>query len=461
MLAMTSLMVGAATGLTSCKEDDDYTGEPFFRIEGSDDCVVHIGVNGLAQTSWAFSTGEHRFVRANGKWQLIPVNEEDSEWMRVYPLEGEGEGILRFYAIANPVAEVRTAEFRVLLNGVEQPQHLVLAQDACGPVLNLSADILQLQQSGGSQDITISANYEWEVEADPTAPWCTVTRVDDTITIGTTEPNHTGADRTAAIIIRGTGDNYDVTKTINVTQMNAYFFDDFSWVYNPGVDLATDIICYSSGTRLDKIAAEVANNNPGWTGVGDINNEKVLCGYAYARYHFVVLGTLENYIGNMCSPKLDINGTVNATVSFSMAGFCTKKNVRDGNEFWVALLGPGRITGYTAGGTSTGEIMTGNCSIPYTSTGEGTNHDVDLTEAARFFIGSTGYFDTGEPTGLQVWNSPDVQFSINVEGMTKDTRVVFISCDADKVTMLNGWIVSNGLYISGRKCFGSYKVVID
>lgn len=471
-----------ATGFISCKEDDNaVTGEPYFFVEGAEDGVVHMNVTGLAQDKWAFGAGDHYFVRSNCPWKIVPVDGEMPDWMKIFPLEGTGEGILRFYAISNPMAEVRSAEFRVILNGVEMERHLVLSQDPSGPILTLTADNLQLQQGGSFNEVIVSANYEWEVETDADITWLSVVRDGNKLTIGTDQPNHSGAERSTQVIIRGTGSNSSITTPINVTQLDAIFFDDFGWCYTPTNTTAdfcdepdlTAVVCWGDqNLRLDKWIDPVKSANPGWTAVRGTSS-KSAGPYTYSRYNYILFGTSNKCGGNICSPAITaIDGSVNATVSWSMAGFTSAKNAKEaGNEFWVSILGPGRITAVNANGKSLAEIMTGECTIPYESSGntpadKAGVHDIDLTEAARFYIGKDGYFDVDtDPTGLEVWKSPESMFSMKVEGMTAQTRIVFIACDADNLTMETGegWDVraGNSKYKSNRKLFDNFKVVVN
>ncbi len=481
ILVLTMLMAAMAAIFSSCKEDDDkISGDPFFYIEGADNgVVVHMDVTGLKQDSWSFGAGDHYIVRANGNWELIPVDESVNDWMKVYPMAGKDEGILRFYAIANPMATIRRAEFRIILNGVEMPEHLVLAQDPSGPSLTVTANNIQIQQGGGINEIFVTANYEWEIETDPDANWLDVVRDDNKITISTTSANHTGTDRVTTIILRGTGENSDVTTPINVTQLNALFFDDFGWCYTPKnttVDFCDEpdldaVVCWGDqNLRIDKWIEPVKSANPGWTAIRGTSS-KTAGPYTYSRYKYILFGTSNKCGGNICSPAISsIEGSINATVSFSMAGFVSAKNAQEaGNEFWVAILGPGRIDAATAGGNSTASIMTGSVTIPYeksgnTPEGKAGTHDTDLTECAQFFIDKgNGYFNTDDPTGLVVWEQPETKFSITIDGMTAETRIVFIACDADNLTMETGegWDVreGNSKYKSNRKLFDNFKVV--
>lgn len=478
MIALTATAL--CLGVASCKDDDNMTGDSFFYIEGAEDGVVHMGVKGLDSGSWAFGNGTHMIVRAHGAWQLIPAEEEDQEWLKVYPLEGVDDGILRFNVVDNPMAEVRTAEFRVLLNGVEMPQRITLAQDPTGPTLNITTDNVMLKQGGGSNEIVVTSNYEWDFKVDPSADWLTVTRQDDSLIVGTEEANHSGAERSATITISGTGSVTSGLKTvINVTQLDALFFDDFSWAFCP-VNTNTDYCdepfiepeCWGSNNMYINVWIDpVKSANPGWSGIHQEYNGSWSAASVAARYHYLLLGTKNAKAGNLCSPYIsEIEGTVKATVSWSMAGFTDKNNNKEqGNEFWVALLGPGKITKAIAYGTSTGSIMTGQTSIPYDKSGNTVDkkkatYDIDLTETARFFIGKDGYFDKdADPTCLEVWKNQESKFAIEVEGMTAETRIVFIGCDADNLTMLNGYNVNSGAsrYKSNRKLFDNFKVVVN
>ncbi|MDE7442798.1 MAG: hypothetical protein K2M65_01395 [Muribaculaceae bacterium] len=467
LMAAGLFVTGCVLGLTSCKEDETFVGDPYFLIEGAEDGVVHMSQKGLAQDKWAFGVGDHYIVRANGSWEIVPADGEMPEWMKIYPMTGKNEGKIRFYAVANPMAEIRAAEFVVMINGVPQEQRLRLEQDPAGPSLTLSADRLQLQQGGSFNQVTVTANYEWGVDT-PAESWLTVTREDNILTIGTSEANTTGAERSCTVVIRGVGSNSNLETNIEVTQLDAIFFDDFSWaIPDNGKDPIPDRVAVCWGTenvRIDKLSAEVNAANPGWTGLmcSDASNTGP---FTYARFNYILFGTSNKKSGNIVSPAISsIEGTVNATVSFSMAGFTSAKNAKEvGNEFWVAILGPGKIVEAKSNGTSTAAVMSGNCKIPFVSTGTGgpADYDIDLTEAAKFTIGKDGYFDTKDDTGLEVWKNPESMFSIKVEDMTNQTRIVFIGADADKVNLLSEWNMSAGSYKSGRKLFDNFKVVTN
>lgn len=478
-MAAWAVVAAMTATVASCDDDDKLVGEPYFYVEGAEDGIVHMNVAGLDKSSWSFGAGDHYIVRANGHWELVPQDESTQEWMRIFPDHGDGEGILRFYAVANPVAATRYARYTVILEGQPLDIPLVLAQEPAGPTLNVTANNIQFKQAGGSNEVFVSSNYEWAYDIVAEGNWLDVQRTENTLYLAVNEANRTGSDRVATINIHGVGEFADLVTPITVTQLDAIYFDDFGWCYTP---MVTDVefcdqpnldavVCWGDQLlRIDKWIEPVKSDNPGWTGVR--GTKSATAGpYTYSRYKYILFGTSNKCAGNICSPCIDaIEGAVNARVSWSMAGFVSAKNAQEaGNEFWVAILGPGKITAANAGGASKASIMTGSATIPYEASGDtpagapGT-HDIDLTEVSQFYIDKTnGYFNTNEPTGLLVWDQPETKFSIDVEGMTAQTRIVFIACDAENLTMETGegWDVRPGgsKYKSNRKLFDNFKVV--
>ena len=48
--------------------------------------------------------------------------------------------------------------------------------------------------------------------------------------------------------------------------------------------------------------------------------------YTYSRHNYILFGTSNKCAGNICSPAIaSIEGAINATVSWSMAGFTSAK----------------------------------------------------------------------------------------------------------------------------------------
>lgn len=466
MLALSAMMT---VGMVSCKEDEELIGEPFFYISGVEEAMtIQIGSSGSITnadlTGMADFTSGIRFdVEANGSWQLEPVDGVEPDWGRIYPRQGENEGLIRAYVSTTTIPAKRSIQYRVFLNGVEQPDLLTLVQDPAPAQFTFSSDKITLKTEGGSAILTVNSNVDWIIEYDTTLDWLTVDRKDNIVTFTAPNSNDTGAHLITTVYVRGVGDYSDEVYPITVTQLSVLFSEDFSWL--PCTTFPPT--CWSTpdnNKRIDLWAKGFADSvdDPSvltaWTAVDDAG----AAAPTFAFYNYIKLGGSAR-CGNICSPAIpSIEGAVNVNISWSMAGNCTAKNVRsDCNEFAVALLGPGRITEAIAYGNSTAKVSTGEFTIPYNSTGATSVCDIYLTEIATFAIGVNGYFTTTDPTGLEVWNDPDTQFAIKVEGMTSKTRIAIIGSEADKVTMLNNWTTSNGNHSDARKCFDNFKIEID
>lgn len=465
-----AIAVLTAVAVFSCKEDDDQPGgEPFFYIGNVEEAMtIPMDANGTVTASDAtgmndFTSGIQFDVEANGNWTLEPVDGSEPDWARLYPLCGQNEGIVKAYASPNTETAQRSVQYKVFVNGIEQPVRLTLVQDKAPAQFTLSSNNITLKTEGGSAILTVNSNVEWEIDYDRTLDWLTVSRDGNTVTFTAPKPNDTGAHLVTTVTIHGIGEYADVSYMVTITQLSVLFSDDFSWLpctttppacwQTPDNSKRIDFWANAFASAVDDPAILTA-----WTAVDDAS----AAAPTFAHFNYVKLGGTSR-CGNICSPAIpSIEGAINATVSWSMAGHCTAKNVRsDCNDFTVAILGPGRITEAIAHGNSTAKIATGEFTVPYNSEGKTSVCDVYLTEVATFTIGTNGYFTTSEPTGLEVWNNPDSQFAIKVEGMTAQTRIAFIGSDGDKVTMLNNWTTSKGPHSDARKCFDNFKVEID
>lgn len=460
------IAAAALLSVGACRDEvddtEDISGTPSFAFLDSDNLNITLPSTGTATT--ADPTGMNQLasgmvcqIEARGNWAIEPVIEEGQEaWSRLHPSTGTNEGIIRVFAYKNTETKPRTASYRLYINGVEQPQLITVTQDPVPPTFVLSANNVILKTEGGSGKVSVSANVDWDLEYDLTQNWLTVARDGNNVTFTASKANDTGEALTTIVYVVGKAPNESYRFPITVTQLSVLFSDDFSWL--PEATPAGPPVSWASLTsnkRVDQWKSAYGTNN-GWTGVADPVANKP---YSYAWFNYVLMGSSQ-YAGNLCAPAISkIEGEINAVVRFSMAGFVSKKDVRaDCNQFYVSILGPGRITKATAGGTSTAEIATGRFTVPYTSTGSGNQTDINLSELAYFTIGSNGYFDMQETTGLAVWEQPETKFTVRIEGMTNKTRVVILACEADKVNMVTQWASNAGSFIDSRKCFDNFSV---
>lgn len=456
-----SVIAGVAltvSPLCACSDDDNdgSTVNPYFMVDGVEGRII-MDASGTGMES--FTSGKEYDVKACGEWTLVPEGGVESDWVKVYPLHGTDEGVIRIYASANDLTSRRVASYDLVINGVKQPSPLIVDQDPAPANFRLSSDNIRINTSGGNAVFTVDSNVEWTLDFDDNVGWLRVVRDGNAVTVTAPDANDSGHKRSATIYVRGLEPYEDVVLPVTVTQLYAIYSEDFSWIPNT----QSPALCWvspSNESRVDQWPKKFTDSveDPSvltaWSGVMT-NDGKVL---AYSSYNYIKLGS-STRSGNICSPAIEsIDGSINVLVSWSMAGFCKKTNERvDGNMFYAAILGPGHIVQADAHGKSSAWIETG-FSIPYSSTGDGHEKDVELTEIAGFEIGPDGYFDTNDKTGLLVWNSPESRFSMKVEGMTSDTRIVFIAGEAGNVTMLNDWLNTNGTCADSRKLFDNFMI---
>lgn len=404
-IAASAVMIICGAVITSCDDDDDTipADELYYNLELDSD--YRIPCAGIDPS--AYGNGKPVIIRANGHW-TIEAEGDDCEWLKIYPMQGDDDGYIRLYADENTRAAERTATFRVAVNGVAQENMITVTQEPAQPFLNLSTAALTFKRTGGSLSIAIDTNVDWEYEITGESANAFTARSESPESITVTAPgtNDTGADVSATLTIKGTGTNSNVSRTVALTQLYATFFDDFSWVKSEAGVLGWKIATGKKEVRIDQWTAEEKAH--GWTSVST---------WLYTRTGFLKFGK-GGYGGDVASPCIaEITGSSKVTVSWSALGYVTAKNVRDDiGYYYVGILGPGTITGTSANGT-TGETF------PYR---DADGNSVTLN-AARFDLGTDAWFDpVNDPTGTEAWNYPASQFSIDIDGFTPQSRIVYV-----------------------------------
>ena len=431
-LFISGLILMVSSVLTACKDDEPDKGEPYFVIENFDGLVIP--QSGIDMTT--FTQGKKYTIRANGVWKLVPEDEEGMSWTKVFPMEGEDEGIIRIYSDKNLNAATREARFKIYLNGVETSQVLTYNQEGCAPFLNVSTSLVTLKRIGGEVGITIDSNFDWECEVmGENASRFTAIAVSGTeLIVSTAMVNSSGDDLSATLVIRGKGEFASEKKEIDIVQLYATFFDDFSWLPNPKAGI---LGWNANGAEAGMDSWTDEQIAHGWTSVSR---------WFYYRDKFVKFGK-GGYGGDACSPAVpEIGASSNATVSWAMLGYATSKNVKDDhNMFYVAMLGPGKITGCS----KTGELG-------YTITYRDGGKNVEL-EAVKFILDENAWMlKSVDATATKIWQTPSAQFNIDVAGMDGTSRVVFVAGPGSVDNLYqdpNGW--------NSRMFMDNFKIVIN
>ena len=140
--------------------------------------------------------------------------ESDSEWIVVDSKTGiAGDEQLKFTTLRNEEELERKGTILLTNTTYNLAAELYVIQKAFEPEITIEPKTLNFAVGGGTQDITITANFEYEVSKN--ADWVTFVKTPNSITV--TVPNYAEEEvRTAEITI--SNEKYNISKTIKVTQ---------------------------------------------------------------------------------------------------------------------------------------------------------------------------------------------------------------------------------------------------
>lgn len=408
-LLLAALAVVAAMGFTACSDDDKFTGDPYFTLEGLENMTYDF--NYEAVDTLAYSEAKKIVVRSNRPWKLVCQSENG--WCRVFPTEGEGDGIIRLSTVENKKPDTRNMVYKIYLDGVEQPVPLTIRQTGSEPYIKPSANSITIAREGGATPFSVLTNVPYTYEVRPVKEGDDVSWI--TVTPSETDPNSvmlncaaSNKDRFAVLHIQGTGNYTDLSIDVPVTQLGALFFENFSWMNHSDTSILGWVTDGESNSRFDKWTDEELSH--GWT---SRNN---LC---YGRPGFLKLGKT-HYGGDLVSPKIpEIGSGMDIAVSMQLVGYCTKAGTLDDVQVYVGVLGPGKVTKIIGG--NGGEIING---VLYCDENKA---QIVLNDVASFMLTDDNHFNyTTDPDGLLVWENPNTNYTIYVDGATSDTQIVIL-----------------------------------
>lgn len=433
-LSACALILAASTMTTGCRDDNAPAEEPYFLVEGLED--YRIPEKGLDDAK--FANGKKAVVRARGQWTFSAADEDTEVWARIYPMEGDDDGIIHIYAEANESPIARTATYRVFLNGVEQAEPFAVVQKGSEPYLTVDTKLLTFKRAGGELSVTVTANCEWDCAVSGAdAAVFTATRASDTqAKVSVSQHHNEGRDLAAVLTISGRGEFDNLHCDIDLVQLYATFFDDFSWLESDAGILGwkIDPASKTKEVRIDKWSD--AEKSHGWTSLST---------WLYSRTGFIKFGK-GGYGGDVASPAIEALGdNANATISWKALGYGTTKNVRDDCDvFYVGILGKGTIK-------SCSECGEKGHTIAYKD-----ENGLDVTlDAVQFTLPTLAWLIPGiDPTAIEVWQYPTSLFSIDAEGIDSRSRIVFV---AGPSTLAESYANPNGH--NSRIFLDDFKIV--
>lgn len=361
----------------SCNNDDDNVAEdPYFTIEG-DPSGLSVDAAGATQKY---------VVRSNQPWKVVA--QEENNWVRAFPEEGDDEGIFSIIVQENMTVEARDARFAFIVNGVEQSTLFSVEQKENIPFITLEGAEAgySIPAAGGELTIPIRATVDWSYTVDDN-DWLTEVEVSESgIVLQGTENRGDGREVSLTV---NSPEYPDLDQTVTITQSSntVILEEDFSWLsYGNAIPYET-----SGEKRYDTWTQEEKDH--GWesTPVEISSNQQVV----YARQGFVKLGKT-GVGGDLISPKLNIEGTANVKVTFKAAAYISRGGNVDDRILRVAALG--------AGETGVADFTIDNIPNDAAADADGVENDIWAEDRAYSFI---------------------------ITGATSDTQVKFLGNDYD------------------------------
>ncbi|MEN8156807.1 MAG: BACON domain-containing protein [Bacteroidota bacterium] len=324
----TAMMLFAALflfsqGFVSCTEEEPEA-DPYFSIEG-DPTGLTVDKNSASQSYT---------VRSNSPWQVVA--QEECDWVRAFPDEGEDDGIFKFIIDESNEFEVRIINFAFVVAGEEQPVLFRIEQGANVPYITVldAEEGISIPSTGGVTAIKIKANVPWSYSLDDDS-WLTEQGLSDT-EITLLAARNRGDARTVKLTLTS-GGFPDLIEEVLITQSSGAVIleEDFSWL-NYGSAVPYE---YQDEQRYDHWTTE--EKAMGWDVTENEFSSDQKC--TYARIGFVKLGKT-SYGGDLISSNLDIIGTVNLKVTFKAAVYISSGGTIDDRILKVYALGAGETS---------------------------------------------------------------------------------------------------------------------
>lgn len=419
IIAVTCALLGGGF-ISSCGDDDKEPVERTYGVDGIDvengDCIELF----VAQPGQGISNQKDGIlmskcynytIRTGCHWMIVPKTEGAEEWVKFLSTEGDRDSQFWFAVKPNDGFFTRTADFSIVLDGVEQSKTFIhIEQAPTLPTLSLESNIVNLPSEGGSIEVKPTTNtgvLDYTIEYVDGDGWL---KIDEEQAangkyIFSAEKNNGEDEREAKVTFASRlFPEMKVTASLIQVSYTLVSFEDFSALNFT----ASTNIWESTGERpIEQWTGNAAAI--GWAGLlqgtrtaSNVNGRK----------GFVVTGA-SGRSGAIMSPAFANLGeeTSDVTVTFDCVGYVSNTGVRDYSDLYVAITGPGQLEGAT-------EDLTVN----FKQLGGSTVLKVNHIEVKNFPNLPVGVF----PAGYDEWNSANARLTYRINGATAETRVILM-----------------------------------
>lgn len=212
-LLKTAAAVCAGMLFWACGQDDTDPANPYIYFK-PDRNELSFTVAGGSQ--------QYEMYTNMGPWVVETEFTEDTEWIDIWPREGNRSGRFTITASANEGVYTRYATVNVVSNG-KAIASFTVSQGSSTPVLELDMGVntLTSPSSGSKITVPIKANLGWKAEVVGDARgWIEIGEADDANQTLTTTGN-SGAERIGEVKFSGIGTNYEnITTSVFIKQFD-------------------------------------------------------------------------------------------------------------------------------------------------------------------------------------------------------------------------------------------------
>ena len=381
------LVLSVASLFTACSDDDN--AEAYFHLD-TDAITITVPANGISKGNMVPVT-----VRTNKAWKVNVDDAEQNKWVHIYADEGECDGIFRVWFDKNATFDPRTAYITFNVDGKDEPEKYTVYQEPQVPMVEIAnaADGYAELAEGGQTKIVVKHNVDWTASIS-SVDWAQLDSISgDTVYISMQK--NEDDDRQLTLTCQGVGEYSSLVSTTTIRQSSPgiYLNDHFDWLQEGKEDYYYN---YPEQSISVWTAEELSH---GWT---SLNPSPAL----YGGHGYIKLGKT-NVAGDALSPKLSgIIGKANVNLTFKCIGYVSKGGAKDDGVIRVMVVGPGTIVGQDLVNMTVGN-----------QTGKAASFDVTV------FPNSSKNENGAD---FNPWAQPEASFSLNIEGATKDTQILFI-----------------------------------
>ena len=145
IFVVAALTVAAALSFTACSDDND-AGEAFFTVYDGSNAIESYNFDYTAADTTVWNKAKTLVVRSNRPWKLVP--QDENGWLRVFPAEGEGDGLIRLSRTLNNKPDTRTLTYKIYLDGKDSGKTFTVTQTGAEPYLKGSATSFTIARTG-------------------------------------------------------------------------------------------------------------------------------------------------------------------------------------------------------------------------------------------------------------------------------------------------------------------------